>query len=78
MENNEKNYQYFKNEEKNLKQKYSNEFLVIYDEKVVFHDKDLDKAIEYARQLEAGKYIIQRCETNETNNVQMFHTRVTF
>ena len=78
MENNEKNYQYFKNEEKNLKQKYSNEFLVIYDEKVVFHDKDLDKVIEYARGLEAGKYIIQRCETNEANNVQTFHTRVTF
>ena len=75
MENNEKNYQYFKNEEKNLKQKYSNEFVVIYDEKVVFHDKDLDKAIEYARQLEAGKYIIQRCEKN---SVQMFHTRVAF
>ena len=74
MENNEKNYQYFKNEKK-LKQKYLNEFVVIYDEKVVFHDKDLNKAIEYARQLEAGKYIIQRYEKN---NVQMFHTRVAF
>jgi len=28
--------------------------------------------------IEAGKYIIQRCETNESDNVQTFHTRVTF
>ena len=78
MNDNDKNYKYFKKEEKNLKREYSQEFVVIYEEKVVFHDKDLDKVIEYARGLEAGKYIIQRCETNEANNVQTFHTRVTF
>ena len=53
-----------------LKKKYSKEFVVIYDQKVVFHDKDLNKVIEYARELEAGK---QRCETNEANNIQTFH-----
>lgn len=74
----DKNYKYFKKEEENLKRKYSKEFVVICDEKVVFHDEDLNKVIEFARQLEAGKYIIQRCETNEANNIQMFHTRVTF
>lgn len=75
MENIERNYQYFKKEEKKLKQKYLDEFIIIYDEKVAFHDKVLNKVIEYARQLEAGKYIIQRCEKN---SVQMFHTRVAF
>ena len=78
MNNEEKNYKYFKKEENNLKKKYSKEFIVIYDEKVVFHDTDLNKVIEFARQLEAGKYIIQKCETNEANNIQTFHTRVTF
>ncbi len=78
MNDNDKNYKYFKKEEENLKREYSQEFVVIYEENVVFHDKDLDKVIEYARGLEAGKYIIQRCETNEANNVQTFHTRVTF
>jgi len=78
MNNEDKNYKYFKKEEKNLKEKYSNDFIVIYNEEVVFHDKDLNRVIEFARSLEAGKYIIQRCETNESDNVQTFHTRVTF
>ena len=78
MKKEDKNYKYFKKEEENLKKKYVNEFIIIYNEDVVFHDKDLNKVIDYARQLEAGKYIIQNCDTNETNNIQMFHTRVTF
>ena len=78
MNTNDKNYEYFKKEESNLKKKYSKEFVVIYNEKVVYHDENLDKVIEYARGLEAGKYIIQKCDTNEANNIQTFHTRVTF
>ena len=74
----DKNYNYLKKEEENLKRKYPNEYVVIYDSKVVYHDMDLNKVIEYVRELEAGKYIIQRCETNDANNIQMFHTRVTF
>lgn len=76
--NNDKNYKYFKKEEAYLNKKYAKEFVVIYDEKVVCHNKDLNQIIEFVRQLEAGKYIIQRCEANMANNVQMFHTRVTF
>ena len=78
MNSEDKNYKYFKKEENNLKKKYPKEFVVICDKKIVFHDKDLNKTIEFARQLEAGKYIIQKCETNEANNIQMFHTRVIF
>ena len=78
MINEDKNYIFFKKEEEKLKKQYSNEFIVIMEEKVVFHDVDLNKVIDFARELEAGTYIIQRCETNEANNIQMFHTRVTF
>jgi len=78
MINEDKNYIFFKKEEEKLKKQYSNEFIVIKEEKVVFHDVDLNKVIDFARELEAGTYIIQRCETNEANNIQMFHTRVTF
>lgn len=74
----DKNYDFFKKEEKKLKEIYPNEFIVICNQEVVFHDVDLNKAIEYARTLEAGSYIIQRCETNETRIVQVFHTRVSF
>lgn len=78
MINEDKNYIFFKKEEEKLKKQYSNEFIVIKEEKVVFHNVDLNKVIDFARELEAGTYIIQRCETNEANNIQMFHTRVTF
>lgn len=78
MDKDNKNYLYFKKEEKNLSKKYPNEFILISNEEVVFHNMDLNKIMEFARELEAGTYIIQRCEYNETNNIQTFHTRVTF
>lgn len=74
----DKNYEFFKKEEKKLKKIYSNEYIVICNQEVVFHDVELNKAIEFARKLEAGSYIIQRCEMDETRIVQVFHTRVTF
>ncbi len=77
MDNKNKNYIFFKKEKEKLKKKYPKEFIIIYNEEVVFHDKDLNKVIEYARDLEAGKYIIQSCE-NDDANIQTFHTRVTF
>ena len=60
-----------------MQNNYSGEYVIICNEKVVFHDKDLNKVIDYARQLEAGKYIIQKCGTDD-DNTQTFHTRVTF
>lgn len=77
MDNKNKNYIFFKKEKEKLKKKYPKEFIIIYNEEVVFHDKDLNKVIEYARDLEAGKYIIQSCE-NDNANIQTFNTRVTF
>lgn len=77
MENN-KNYLFFKNEEKRLSKQYPNEFIIICNEEIVFHNMDLNKIMEFARELEAGTYIIQKCENNEANSIQTFHTRVTF
>lgn len=78
MRKESKNYSYFKKEEENLKKKYVNEFIIIYNEAVVFHNKDLNKVIDYVRHLKAGKYIIQKCEIDESSNIQKFYTRVTF
>lgn len=78
MDKESKNYKYFKKEEDILIKKYPNEFIVISNEEVVFHDADLNKVIEFVKGLEAGTYIIQNCETNKANSIQMFHTRVTF
>lgn len=76
--NNNKNYIYFKNEESNFAKMFPDEYIVISEEKVLFHAKDLNEVIDYVRGLKAETYIIQKCGNNETNNVQMFHTRVTF
>ncbi len=78
MNTEDKNYEYYKKEEKDLIKKYPNQFIVICKEEVVFHDENLNKVIDFARELEAGTYIIQNCETDEVDKVQAFHTRVTF
>ena len=78
MSKENKNYCYFKKEENNLKKEYDNEYLVIYNKSVIFHNIDINKVIEFARHLKAGKYIIQKCELDESSNIQKFYTRVTF
>ncbi len=77
MENN-KDYLFFKKEEKRLSKEYPNEFIVISNEEIVFHNMDLNKIMEFARELKAGTYIIQKCENNKANRIQTFHTRVSF
>ena len=71
----DKNYIYFKNDKENLKKKYCNEYVVIYEEKVVFHNINLNKVVRYVKNLEAGKYIIEKCEIDD---IQRFNTRVVF
>lgn len=74
----EKNYAFFKKEEKKLKKDYPDEYILICNEKVVFHDKDFEKVVEYAKSLEAGTYIIQQCSSIEAKYIQTYHTRVAF
>lgn len=74
----EKNYSYFKENHQELTKKFPNQYVVIVNEKVVFNSKEKDKAIEYVKELEAGTYILQKCDTNKENSIQMFHTRVSF
>lgn len=74
----EKNYSYFKENQQKLTKKFPNQYVVIVNEKVIFNSKEKDKAIEYVKKLEAGTYILQKCDTNEKNSIQMFHTRVSF
>jgi hypothetical protein len=72
------NYEYYSKNVKELKKKYSNQYVVIYEEKVVFNSKDMQKTLEYAKQLDAGSYIIQKIEMDEGRSIQTFHTRVSF
>ena len=78
MKNIDKNYEFFLKEESKLNKKYPNQFLVISNQKVVFNNKDMSEIIKYVKKKKAGTYIIQKCGTNENDNIQMFHTRVKF
>jgi hypothetical protein len=74
--NMEKNYNYYLKNKQELKEKYNNKFIIIKNETIFGVYENLQKAIQSAKNLEAGTYIIQHCTDNE--NVQTFHTRVRF
>lgn len=72
----DKNYDYFEKNITGLLGKYKNKYIVIHDEKVVFCDSDMNKALEYAgNNLTPGTYIIQKCEKPD-DNIQVFYTRI--
>lgn len=72
----EKNYNYYIANQGELNKKYRNKFIIIKDEKVYGAYKNLQEAIQSAKEIEAGTYIIQQCTDNK--NMQTFHTRVRF
>lgn len=74
----DKNYEFFKNNKKNINKKFANKYLIISNEEVIFADNSKDKVIEFAKELQAGSYIIQKSELSEEKQTQTFHTRVRF
>lgn len=79
MEPNEKikkDYQYYLDNKDDFNKKYKNKYIIIKDEKIFGIYETLEEAINTAKELEAGTYIIQQCKDNEST--QVFHTRVRF
>lgn len=74
--NSDKNYKYFLENKQELCKKYLNKFLIIKEEKVFGAYETFEEALNAAKNIEAGTYIIQRCEKDE--EIQIFHTRVRF
>lgn len=74
--NSDKNYEYFSKNKNELCKKYLNMFLIIKEEKVFGAYETFEEALNAAKNIEAGTYIIQRCEKDE--EIQIFHTRVRF
>ena len=74
--NTDKNYEYFQSNKKELCKKYLNKYLIIKDESVFGAYESFIDALNVAKNIEAGTYIIQKCEKDE--EVQIFHTRVRF
>ena len=76
-ENLEKNYNFFKNNLDTLLKKYNGDFLVIQNEKILFNSRDMNLIAEFVKTLESGTYIIQRCESVETQ-FYTFHSWVDY
>lgn len=72
----DKNYEYYISNKKELCKKYLNKYLIIKDESVVGAYETFEDALKEAKNIEAGTYIIQKCEKDE--EVQIFHTRIRF
>ncbi|MBO4293410.1 MAG: hypothetical protein J5881_03370 [Clostridia bacterium] len=72
----DKNYEYYILNKKELCKKYLNRYLIIKDESVVGAYETFEEALKEAKNIEAGTYIIQKCEKDE--EVQIFHTRIRF
>lgn len=76
MEPIKENYNYYLENKDSLCSKYLNKYIIIKDKKIYGAYDTMEEAIENAKQIEAGTYIIQKCERKE--DVQIFHTRVRF
>lgn len=75
----EKEFEYFKSNQKSLYQKYPDEFLVIKDLEVKYHANTFEKALEYASKVfEIGTFIVQQCTQGNEGYTQSFHSRVIF
>lgn len=74
--NMEKNYNYYLSNQKELNKKYKNKYVIIKDEEIFGVYDNLQEAIKYAKEIEAGTYIIQQCI--DKKDTQTFHTRVRF
>ncbi|CDF11579.1 putative uncharacterized protein [Mycoplasma sp. CAG:776] len=74
----DRNYKWFKANLKELLKKYKGQYIVIANQEVIFASKEEQKAITYASELEMGTFIIQKCEKEDQNSIQVFHTRAIF
>lgn len=71
-----KNYDYYLNNKQQLLKKYRDKFIIIQNEEILEVCNTQQEAIEKAKVLEAGTYIIQKCEKGD--DTQVFHTRIRF
>lgn len=75
----EKEFKYFRDNQKELFAKYPNRFLVIRNESVVGDFDSFEEALAYATPLyDVGTFLIQKCTAGAESYTQTFHSRVVF
>lgn len=76
----EKEFDFYTQNHSRLFALYPDKYLVIKGEKVLFCTDTMQKALESSQKegLEAGTFLIQKCEEGTESFTQVYHSRVTF
>ena len=75
----EREFQYYKDHQKELVEKYNGKFLVITNNKVVgIYDTELEAYTTAKKSYKAGTFLIQHCQPGKESYTQTFHSRVAF
>ena len=73
----QKEFEYFKANQKELVEKYKGKFLVIKDQVVQgFYNTEIEAYKEAQKRFELGTFLIQQCLPGEESYTQTFHSRV--
>lgn len=74
----DREYQYYKNNQKEFLEKYKGKVLVIKDEKIVgVYEDEVAAYKESVSKYKLGTFLIQKC-LPEVETIQTFHSRVIF
>jgi len=75
----DKEFKYYRNNQKELVEKYNGKYIVIIDEKVVdVYDSFEEALFESQKKYAIGTFLIQHCLPGEDNYTQTYHTRAIF
>lgn len=73
----EKEFKYYIDNQKELVDKFNNEFIVIKDEKVIGHYKSHSEAyVNTIKSHALGTFLIQHCLPGKESYTQTFHSQV--
>jgi hypothetical protein len=74
-----KEFEYFKQHQKELVEKYEGKFLVIKDEQVQgAYGSETEAYVNAKKKFELGTFLIQQCLPGQESYTQAFHSRVAF
>lgn len=73
-------FRFFTDNHGRLFEKYPNEYLVIRDAKVLYHNKALSDSVGWAisNGLKEGDFMLQLCSAGDKAYTHTFHSRVMF
>ena len=75
----EKEFQYYKDHQKELVEKYDGKVIVIKNCKVIgTYDSDEQAFVEISKTHKVGTFLIQKCEAGKQAYTEIFHSRVSF